>query len=193
MDNQRTADWIYLPASSEEQSLWDCLHDAELWNVHSDALQRTARLEFEAAPYLGYEEGLRFAFTLTGVTSLRATKWQDWPGGFHAPKEASREERSRLIEDYKGKGREVTVTWKDFEDAFTSDRFDVMDAHLSSGDNQMALRLQGFLREDDEWCVLFLRGQSLNVTRSDSKEFSLQQFMTLGEAYWKRFSKKGRA
>ena len=45
--SEKELDWVYLPAGTEVESLWDCLHDGELVSCHSDLINRRVDLEFK--------------------------------------------------------------------------------------------------------------------------------------------------
>jgi hypothetical protein len=116
LDDERTVDWVNLPAGLEETIIWACLHDANLQSIRTDALERLLSLEFEVTHLNEHKDALRFIFTLSGVESIRALKWQNWSGDFHAPTDVSYDENIRLVSEYKAKGREESVTWSDFEE-----------------------------------------------------------------------------
>ena len=99
-----------------------------------------------------------------------------------------REEHSRLLEEYQAKGREETLTWEDLEASVNAGFLDVMEAHWVASQAQIALQIKGTLLNEDVWCELSLRGDSLTLTRSDGEPFSLEEFIAIGEDYWDKFA-----
>jgi hypothetical protein len=186
-DTEETpVDWVHLPRGSTEQSLWECLHDADLEAVRSDAVQRSAVLQFDVwylRQYHGLPDDLSFRFSLSGVASLRASIYVHWPGPLSIPAGVGREEEARLVSEYRAKGREESIAWREFETTLSLNGFEVGDACLASGEDQITLRIEGTLG-GDHWCNLILRAVSLSVIRTDGTMLSLDQFLDLGRAYW---------
>jgi len=58
-------DWVNLPSDIIPISLWDCLHDAELFKISSDLYDRSVTIEFGAYHILEYHdmpEDMKFIF-----------------------------------------------------------------------------------------------------------------------------------
>jgi hypothetical protein len=70
-------------------------------------------------------ESLSFIFEFVNVTSVRATRWEKWPGEIAKLKGLSHEEQSRITSDYQAKWREESDSWQSFEDRLTTRQFDV--------------------------------------------------------------------
>jgi hypothetical protein len=182
-------DWVHVPPGSAVESLWECLHDAELCSIRSDLLARSAVLEFDVGylrRQLGLPDDVRFRFELSGVASLRASVYVSWPGPQNMLAGTDSEEHSSLIAEYRAKGREETIGWRPFETDLSSTGFDVADAYLASGEDQIALQIEGSM--DSGWCTLHLAATRLAVSRTDDVAFSLAQFLKAGKAYWQAFS-----
>lgn len=185
-------DWIYLPAGSEVQSLWESLHDGEILSCKSDLIERTIILECRVEHLLGEEhEDVSFLLKVEEVSSARANVWVRWLGEFRVPEGVSREEESRLIEEYQAKWREESLGWLEFESALANDPLQIREAELARSDGRVTLKVCGYLdgdKFDDQYCAIFLRGRALSASRSDAQEFDFEQFVALGERYWKAFS-----
>ena len=115
-------DWLNLPPASHPLSLWDCLHDAEVVSIRSSLLQRTMELVLEIEHMREFHhlgDGFQFQFQLEGVQSARVLHSAIWTGEFSVPPGVSREEESRLIQEYQAKWRQESASWKGFETAVT--------------------------------------------------------------------------
>jgi hypothetical protein len=196
-EKQPIYDWVHLPIGIQEESLWECLHDAQLIRVASDRLEHAVELEFRVG-YLSefhkLPEELTFNLRLCGVQSVRVAQSVPWPGEFSVPQGTSRPEETRLIDEYQAKWREESVSWPEFEARLASseDVAEVMDAAcLQIEPGQFALRL--LLCIDPNYPTLFLRSESAEVARSDGQPTSLAEFLKLGEDYWEAFAARGRA
>jgi hypothetical protein len=200
-ENRVEIDWVHLPASVEPQSLWTCLHDAELTAVTSDLWNRTVVLEFDVLHLRKHHhlpEDLRFRCRLCDVRSVRAVAFA-YPEPpllngltLPAPPEVagmSVEEQLHLKGEYTARGRDESVSWGSFEAALADTRFEVLEAEFVQNSETVALHLEGRL-DDEYWYRLFLQAGSLAVERSDGAACSLERFIALGDAYWEAFSSR---
>lgn len=190
----KKADWLYLPGDLSEVSLWACLHDAKLISCSSNLLERFVTLEFHVGHLRDDAKSeLRFLLTLKDVSSVRAVGHFRWVGEFELPNDVTPDQRDLLVKEYWAKWREETLSWSEFEAALASDPLDVGDACYVSTNGETTLRLGGFLngdKFDDIFFDVYLRGGELIASRSDGKNFSLVEFIQLGERYWDLFGKK---
>ena len=183
-------DWIHLPPGTEPQSLWTCLHDAELQSVRSDTLERSLDLAFEVSYLRTHHhlpDDLLFQFRFTGVTSVRVTTFVHWPGPRPDKEGKSNEEQSYLVRECQSKGREESVNWDRFEANLKQSSLLVYDADLASGVRGSSLRLEGNW-DDEYWYTIFIPSHELSVHRSDGAPFSLTELQRLGEDYWNHFA-----
>jgi hypothetical protein len=190
------ADWVHLPVNLEDQSLWDCLHDASLVSVRSDLLARTVALEFE----IGYLQefhmlpaDLRFLLRFGGAQSVRLLRYESWPGPFSVPPGTSRAEESRLIADYHAKSRQESGAWPDFERQISAENsLEVLEsAVVESAAGSVALRLGGML-DSGGYHEVYIRAERLDVERSDHVPLGIGQFKELGEQYWTAFAQRSK-
>ena len=193
-NSDQELDWIYLPAGTEVESLWDCLHDGELVACRSDLINRKVDLEIRVH-HLQEEpdDDLRFFLHLNNVQSVRANVYFRWPGQFIVPKGVSREEESRMVEEYQAKWREESIGWLSFEGSLSTDPLQISDAEFARSNGKLALKITGHLdgeRFKDLYCSVFLSGNSLSASRSDGRPFTLEQFMEMGFRYWEEFSQR---
>jgi hypothetical protein len=190
--DERVIDWANLPHDLDAVSIWDSVHDGEIHSFHSDLLARTLTIQF-AVPYLvsfhHLPDDVTFAFSLGGVQSVRVIRLAVWPGKFELPSGLPWQEEETLRGEYFAKCRLQSESWDKFEHDVTSDG----DAEFSTGElaldesGAVAVRL-GILMGGGHWYEVFVRAESLTVTRSDRQPLSLQQFMQFGNAYWKAFA-----
>jgi hypothetical protein len=194
--NLPEVDWTNLPEGVQEHSLWECLHDGELFSIRSDLLQRNVVLRFDVSYIRKFHAlplDMRFIFQLDGVQGVRVVRFVKWPGNFSVPNGVTREEESRLIAEYQAKWREESGSWSSVESSITADApLDISDASLVTGqEEQVALKLTGH-DANDEYLEIFLRAERLDVLSSDNRRLGLEQFEKLGKAYWEKFVEKRR-
>jgi len=184
-------DWVHLPADTQPKDLWDCLHDAELWNVLSDLLNRSVMMTFDVfyiREYHKLPDGTLFNFIFDGVTSVRVNTYAVWPGKFAVPKGASRDEEHRLIAEYQSKWREESLDWNDFEKFLQNKKslLSVSDSELASNNHSVSIKIGGFL--NDKYHKIFIQASKLTIEQSDGKLLNLDKFIMLGREYWHAFS-----
>jgi hypothetical protein len=189
-------DWMNLPPGTQETSLWDGLHDAQIVSIQSNLLDRTITLHLESDHLLEFHSlplDMQFLLLLEGVQSTRVVHVAGWPGEFSIPAGVSPEEQSRLIADYHSKCREESLSWTDLENALTTECkqvMDIADATLAtSSNNSVALRISGLLNYT-EVRELFLRAERLTLTRGDGQDLGIAGLLKMGEAYWAAFEQR---
>jgi hypothetical protein len=189
-------DWMNLPPSAQETSLWAGLHDAQIVSIQSNLLDRTIILHLESDHLLEFHNlplDMQFLLRLDGVQSARVVHSAGWPGEFEVPAGASNEERDRLIAGYQSKCREESLSWGELENALTTECkqvFDIADAALAAAPgNSVALRINGLLNYT-EYRELFLRAERLTLTRGDGQDLGIDGLLKLGEAYWQAFEQR---
>src|SRR5882757_10592476 len=143
-------DWMNLPPSAAEVSLWAGLHDAQIVTIQPNLLERAVTLHLESDHLLEFHNlplDMQFLLRLDGVQSARVVQHAGWLGEFSVPAGVSPEEQSRLITEYQSKCREESVSWAELEDALTTECkqvLDIADAHLAtSSDKSVGLRING--------------------------------------------------
>jgi hypothetical protein len=189
-------DWLNLPQGTNAIFLWDCLHDAQIVSIRSNLLERTVVLFCDIEhlrSFHGLPEGWQFILKFDGVQSARVARFAIWPGKFAVPADVPREEESRLVAEYQAKWREESLTWTDFESMITrqdEQLFEVSDATLAtSTDGIVAIQLQGQLNYATRH-VVSLRAEHLIISGSDGKQLEIDEFRSLGMAYWEDFSRR---
>lgn len=187
--NNILTDWVNLPTAANTQSLWICLHDAELKSIRSDVLEQYAVLEIEAF-YL--PDGLRVFLRLDGLKSVRVNKYPP-PYRSLLSDDMPYPERMQLAEQWVSKWREESMSWDEFEAVLATDPLEIADADLAEGDDGVALRVGGYLngeRYDDLWCSVFFRAMAITAERSDGEDFSLEKLKELGGQWWESFGSR---
>jgi hypothetical protein len=189
-------DWLNLPSGTIAVSLWDCLHDAQIVSLCSNLLERTMNLSCEIEHLRTFhklDERFQFVLHLEGVQSARVLRYAIWPGGCSIPDGMSVDEQRKIVAEYQAKWREESASWNEFESRITrvdEQVFDISDASLATQqEGSMALKLCGHLNYAT-YHEIYLRFGTLEISGSDGKQFPLEQFRQLGEAYWEAFSNR---
>jgi|SRR5215475_6782938 len=193
-DEAMIHDWLNLPASANVVSLWDSLHDAEVISIQSNLLERTMDLFCEIEHLRRFQkldEGFQFILQLKGVQSARVLRYAIWPGGCSIPDGLPVDEQRTLVAEYQAKWREESASWNEFEAQVTRQYeqvFDISDAAITNSvPGTVALKLCGHLNYAT-YHEVYLRFEHLKIAGSDGRQFQLEEFEQLGEAYWKAFS-----
>ena len=183
-----------LPANAESKSLWSCLHDGEIDSCQPDLTNRNIQFECKLSHLLNEsEQDLKFLLLLEEVTSVRALVYFRSEENFSVPKDVSREEQCRLVEEYQSRWREESIAWKDFEKNLPANPFSISDADIVTDENQTTLKFGGHLDGDDYddlYCTIIARGSKIKASRSDGQDFSFEELVMLGENYWNSFGKR---
>jgi hypothetical protein len=191
-DEQLAADWTHLPNGTETVSLWECLHDGSLVHIASDLTERSVLLRFDVdyvREFNKLPKGMTFDFLLSGVQSVRSLRFSRCE--VHAG--MSKEEQCLRIAEYQAKWREESEDWNTFETATNAaDSPEVSDATLVKGGRETTLRL-GLLMADESYRDVFLRADSLDIRTSDGRQFTVLEYLVLGEAYWNAFAARKEA
>jgi uncharacterized protein YbdZ (MbtH family) len=192
-------DWLNLPSALSAVSLWDSLHDAEVVSIRSDLLARTMDISCKIEhlrQFRDFGEGFEFNLHLEGVQSARVLRYSIWPGGCSIPDGLSVEEQRKIVADYQAKWREESGSWTDFESRIKREDeqvFDISDAAITaSPQGPVAVKIGGHVNHAT-YHEVYLRFEALKITGSDGTQFTLEEFLRLGEAYWAAFSSRGRS
>jgi hypothetical protein len=197
-DNGSTVihDWVNLPQGAVIVSLWDCLHDARLFSLSSNLLERTLSLSCQIEHLRSFHqlpEGVLFILKLAGVQSARVVRSAICPGGCSVSDGVSREEESGIIAEYQAKWREESASWNDFETAVNredGDVFYISNATLAtSQEGILTIRVDGQLGSGPRnnyaaYHEFFVRAARSEISTSDGKHFELEDFLRLGGTYW---------
>lgn len=188
-DEQSIVDWVNFPEAITTVSLWEALHDGDLFAIESDLLARTVTLRFDVDYVKDFHhlpEGTRFVIVVSGVQSVRSIHSVLWPGGCQIPTGTPNEQQDVIIAEYRRKWREESQSWADFE-RLNRDGFEVSDATLGRGSEGVALRL-GVMAGDD-YLTAYIRGEEATFYVGE-KLVTLEEFVAFGEAYWSVFCKR---
>lgn len=189
-------DWLNLPSGAITVSLWDSLHDARVVSVRSNLQERTLNISCESEHLRTFhklDEGFQFILRLEGVQSARVLRYAIWPGGRPTLDGLPVEEQRKMVAEYQAKWREESASWNEFESRITREDeqvFDISDAALAaSRGGSVALKFCGHLNYAT-YREIYLRFETLKISGSDGKQFELEEFQRLGEAYWEVFSNR---
>jgi hypothetical protein len=192
-------DWLNLPSMATVVHLWNSLHDAEVVCIRSKLLERTMELSCEVEHLREFhklDDGFQFILHLEGVQSARVLRYAKWPGGCPSLDGLSAEEQRRIVAEYQSKWREESASWDDFESRITrkdEQVFDISDATLAmSHIHSVALKLCGYLNHSMHH-EIYLRFERLKIFGSDERQFELEEFQQLGEAYWEAFANRAKS
>lgn len=195
-EERATLDWLNLPPAASAVSLWDSLHDAQVVSIRSNLLDRTMALTCEIEhlrEFFKLDDRFRFNLNLEGVQSARVLRYAVWPGGCSIPDGLSVENQRRIVEEYQAKWREESSSWADFESGITRENEQVFDishaAITASSDGPAALKICGHLNYAT-YHQVYLRFEKLRVTGNDGRQFELEEFLRMGEAYWAARSRR---
>jgi hypothetical protein len=151
-DHDILIDWVHLPIDTKVEPLWECLHDADLILINSDLLKRSLILNFHI-PYINsfhkFSDDMLFQFLFECVTSVRVVHFSIWPGKFVLPSNISREQESKLINEYQSKWREESIDWNDFEKEInsTKNKLLIKDVNLALNDKQHSFKSYGHVEK----------------------------------------------
>ena len=184
--------------STVEISLWDCLHDGDLQAVSSDLGTQTVTLTVQVScrgAMTDIPENFHFLITIRGVQVALVCRFVK-PFDFERPLGVTREEESRLIDEYHKKWRSESMAWKEFESALPENSMDISDASLFTKQGVAILTAVGNLNGgqfDDVCCEFYIAGASIEAARSDGQPFSLTELIRRGEQYWEDWSRNSEA
>jgi hypothetical protein len=189
-ENDTLIDWVHLPDNTKEEPLGECLHDADLKSVQSDLLNRTLLLNFHI-PYINefhkFPDKMVFKFIFESVSSVRIVHFSMWPGNFSLPPDISREEESKLIEEYQSKWREESMDWNKFEKELVTsqNKLWIKDANFALNDKQLSFKSYGHI--DDKLYEFYIRAERFKIFFKNRQVISLNDFLKLGRGYWEAF------
>jgi hypothetical protein len=195
IDNKILIDWVHLPYDTKVEPLWECLHDADLKSIKSDLLNRTLILNLHV-PYINdfhkFSDEMLFQFLFECVTSVRAVHFSIWPGKFTLPSNISRDQESKLIDEYQSKWREESMDWNDFEKEINSsqNKLWIKDANLGFNDKQLSFKSYGHV--EHKLYEFYIRAESLKIFYKKEQVISFDDFLQLGREYWDDFNKESK-
>jgi uncharacterized protein YbdZ (MbtH family) len=184
-------DWLNLPQAAGAISLWDSLHDGEVFSIRSNPIERTMALSCKIqhlSNFYNFGENAYIDFYFEGVQSARVLRYSIWPGGCSIPDGLSVEEQRKIVEEYQSKWREESGSWTDFESSITPDKnqtFGIYDAALvAPAGGPVALKLCGAVNWET-YHEVFLRAETFKISGPGEKYIQLREFQKLGERYWR--------
>lgn len=193
---EKVVDWLNLPPGVEVESLWHALHDAHVESIQSDLSLRTISFTFVMSHLAEREQFLgefRFVLRFEGVQSVRVLHYSINSEGKIPPPDISWHQDEVLKSQYQAFWREESVSWREFESSITRKNgqvFDIVDAILTSRNRgTLAVRLKGY-RNFADYHEIFLRSESVSLSRSDGQPFQLEALTKLGEAFWEDFASR---
>src|SRR5258707_15417529 len=114
-DEQSTiVDWMNLPPTAAEVSLWAGLHDAQVVTIQSNLLERAVTLHLESDHLLEFHNlplDMQFLLRLDGVQSARVVHHGPWPGTFPLPDGIPPGEQPRLRAEHQAQCRQEALGW----------------------------------------------------------------------------------
>jgi hypothetical protein len=176
-----------------QQSLWACLHDAGLVEIHSDRDLRTVTLTLQIEHLRRHAElpsEIGWVLECHDVTRLMAWTWLPWPRPAPDTRGLPREQESAAIADWQGKGRTTSIGWDDFEQAVADGGLWLSNADLAGLDRAMSLTGCGHHQDDDRFFEFEIVAPRFSCRRTDGTELDIAALIALGEHYWDDFEQR---
>jgi hypothetical protein len=181
-------------STNEEVSLWECLHDGPLESVTSDMLARSMTILVDV-PYVWKFHQMpsetRFRLVLEGVRVIEAFQFAAWPGELVKPEGVSWEESERLRHEHYKKGRLESIDWQILAQKLEHpEEYEISNATITesnTGTVILMLQLTDYSRDFPE---IRVTAEKLRTFLNADHELTLEEFLALGEAYWKAFSER---
>jgi hypothetical protein len=179
----------------EEISLWTSFHDGSLLTLVHDALACTVALTIEV-PYIAdfhnMPAGTVFKLVLDKVSLLDSAEFHPWPGTIAPAPGLAWQEQEAIRKQWLDKSHYCSTDWIAFAESLTQGReFEISNAFISPSLNNASTLV---LDIGDSDTNIYLR-ISLTATRIhffvDDEELEPGSFLSLGEAYWNAFAKRG--
>ena len=174
------------------RNLWEALHDGDVVQIGSDPLARTVTFVLDIDHLRKFAElpdGITWQFVISSVSLRSVCRWEKWPGTAPELKGLSYTEQTAVVAEYQSKGCTLSIRWSDFEQAVNEHGLWLKDATLHRRDSDIVLEGYGHDKDTDTFFEFKLVGEQLQCERSDGKQASLEDLLTLGEAFWNDFSK----
>ena len=186
-------DWIHLPAGVEAISLWTSLYDGRLSRVATNALARTATLEFDVY-YLWKFHGLpretRFQLEFEEVSSLRTTRLMRPSVGFLEIVGEEPRHRAQRLHDHHNTWRKESIAWNAWErEVGSGEGYEVSQAELASDSNVASVHIGGF-NEAAVFTDIYLTAGRLKFYLNGKTPLTIDEFLEVGGKYWKAFGKR---
>jgi hypothetical protein len=180
--------------SDEEVSLWECLHDGSLESLSSDALDRSMILVVDV-PYLWSFHSLpdtaRFRLVLEGVSEVEALRFVPWPGDLVIPEGSSWKDSEAIRAAYFEKGRLESIEWPDVAGRLLkTDEYEISQATLAFRGIDSMLTLHLLNDDRSDFPEIRITAGRVRFFLGSERELSRQEFLELGEAYWRAFAER---
>jgi hypothetical protein len=136
---------------------------------------------------IGSRSNRRYWLPFKSALTLRNVLW---PGGCLIPPDTPNTQQQMLVAEYHRKWREESLSWNAFE-ALASDGLEASNATLGRSSDAIALQLGCWLA-NDSYVEAYIRGEGISFCIGQ-RQVTPEEFVALGEAYWKAFEQKGNA
>ncbi len=181
--------------SDELISLWDSLHDGSLESLSSDTLDRSITLVVDV-PYLwsfhSFPSTARFRLILEGVSEVQAFRLVPWPGDLVIPEGSSWEDSEAIRARHFEKGRLESVEWRDVaRRLLKTDEYEISHATIAIREHDDEILTMELLKDDrSDSPTIRITAERMRFFLGSERELSRQEFLELGEAYWRAFAER---
>jgi len=126
------------------------------------------------------------------VSEVVAFNYAPWPADLCIPEGTSWEDSVKLREEFYAKGRLESADWNTVTAKLQdSGKYEISHAFISIRvAGSQTLNFQVLHEDRTDWFELRVTAASTRFLIAPDRELSLEQFLVLGEAYWRAFSER---
>jgi hypothetical protein len=181
---------------SEPESLWRCLHDGVIENIHSDLTARAVTLVVNSPFHWAFHHlpaGTRFRVVTEDVTIAEAFLFEPWPAAIEPTRDIPWSQAEEIRRENYRRGRLESISWQEFVDAVRGgDDWDILNAQITSSGSNMVLCVETLSEQSSEFREFRLHTGRLRYFVGE-REMPLKAFTSFGDAYWDDFSLRAKA
>ena len=181
---------------TEELSLWECLHDGDIEQVHSSLMGRSLTIVVDTPFHWEFHKlpaDTRFRIVGENVRIAEVFEFEPWLGATElahgTPWKEAQEQRRQ---DYE-KGRLISADWNAFiAHVDTDEDYEIMNAELSFDKPLCVLNLGIMSYPNSNYRDVKIHADRFHFNVGE-REVSLQEFQEFGARYWENFAQKPQA
>ena len=137
-------------------------------------------------------ETTRFHIELDGVRRLTALKFHPWPGWPTDLQNIPYEDSQKLWKESVANSRYESIDWETHEKKMqSSESIEISNATLTFLKNGVTVSLDLSDTDREEYSTLEVMAKNIQFRTDSNHDMTLQDFLSLGETYWKAFSERG--
>jgi hypothetical protein len=133
----------------------------------------------------------RFHLVMEGVRMIEAFQFAAWPGELVIPEGLSWEESQKLRHEHYKKGRLESIDWQILAQKLEhTEQYEISNAELTdSNAGTVMLKLQ-LTDYSEDFPEIRITAEKFRTFINAECELTLEEFLALGEAYWKAFAER---